>query len=167
MAATAAGTVAEALGSAVDAFRAAGVEAPRLDAEVLLAEATGRDRAMLSPPRGRRTLPPRARSERWSAVVCAGRPVAYVLGRCGFRRIDLRCDARALIPRPETELLVDIALELGPESVLDVGIGDRAIAVPSIADEMPGVHRHRRGHFRAGALARGENVVALGRSRSG
>ncbi len=162
MAATAAGTVAEALGSAVDAIRAAGVEAPRLDAEVLLAEATGRDRAMLlaSPEDGVDAVAARA----FGAMVrrrLRREPVAYVLGRRGFRRIDLRCDARALIPRPETELLVDIALELGPESVLDVGTGTGAIAL-AIADEMPGCTVTAVDTSAQALSLAGENVVALG-----
>jgi release factor glutamine methyltransferase len=63
-------------------------------------------------------------------------PVAYILGRKGFRRIELIVDRRVLIPRPETELLVEIALELGPRNALDVGTGSGAIIL-AIADELP------------------------------
>jgi release factor glutamine methyltransferase len=63
-------------------------------------------------------------------------PVAYILGRKGFRRIELIVDRRVLIPRPETELLVEVALEEAPGSVLDVGTGSGAIAL-AVADELP------------------------------
>ena len=67
-------------------------------------------------------------------------PVAYILGRRGFRRLDLAVDRRVLIPRPETELLVEVALELGaggrPFVVADVGTGSGAIAL-AVADELP------------------------------
>jgi release factor glutamine methyltransferase len=74
----------------------------------------------------------------------AGEPLQYVLGRWGFRRLDLLVDRRVLIPRPETETVVDVALaELarlrpslaGPPTVVDVGTGSGAIAL-SIAAEV-------------------------------
>jgi release factor glutamine methyltransferase len=117
---------------------AAGAESPRLDAELLLAEALGvtRTQLYLSAPG---PLAPAAR-ERFEELVARRaerEPVAYILGRKPFRRIELAVDRRVLIPRPETELLVEVGLELAPGvSVADVGTGSGAIAL-ALADERP------------------------------
>ena len=131
------GGVSEALEAAVDGLTAAGVESPRLDAELLLAEASGWDRAMLAADPGRGIPAPAARS--FGEMVrrrLRREPVAYILGRRGFRSIELSVDPRVLVPRPETELLVELALELRPGAVLDVGTGSGAVAL-AIADELP------------------------------
>ncbi len=132
----AAGTTREALAAAVDSLTAAGVDSPRLDAELLLAEATGRTRAELtaSPELGVAAPAARAFGEMVRRRV-RREPIAYILGRRGFRRIELAVDRRVLIPRPETELLVELALELEPKAVLDVGTGSGAVAL-AVADEL-------------------------------
>lgn len=71
----------------------------------------------------------------------AGEPLQYVLGRWGFRRLDLAVDRRALIPRPETELVAEVAVALAaqvpsPRTVADLGTGTGAIGL-AIADELP------------------------------
>jgi release factor glutamine methyltransferase len=131
-------SVREALEAAVDALRATGVEDPRLDAEVLLGEAMGCERAALVADNAAEVPAPAAR--RFGEMVrrrLRREPVAYILGRKGFRNLELVVDRRVLVPRPETELLVDLAVELEPTSVLDVGTGSGAIAL-AVADEVPG-----------------------------
>jgi release factor glutamine methyltransferase len=131
------GSVREALAAAGDALAAIGIEDPRLDAEVLLAETTGRDRAQLAADPGAEIPPPQARAFGEAVRRRLRRePVAYIVGRKGFRHIDLEVDRRVLITRPETELLVEIALAQQPQSLLDVGTGSGAIAL-AVADELP------------------------------
>ncbi len=130
-------SVREALGAAVDGLSAAGIEDPRLDAELLLGEAMGCGRATLVA--GPEAEVPAAAARAFGEMVrrrLRREPVAYILGRKGFRRLDLAVDRRVLIPRPETELLVELALERQPRTLLDVGTGSGAIAL-AVADELP------------------------------
>jgi release factor glutamine methyltransferase len=124
--------VREALDSAVIAISAAGSDTPRLDAELLLAGALGVDRAALVMDPAREVAGPAARAFRdLVRRRSAGRePVAYLLGTKGFRHLELEVDRRVLVPRPETELLVDVALDLPAGTrVLDVGTGSGAVAL--------------------------------------
>lgn len=159
-------TVGEALDAATDYLASHGVERPRLDAELLLARALGvtrldlytqHDRPLTAAERAAAREPVRRRGTR--------EPLAYVLGDWGFRRLTLRTDRRALVPRPETELVVDRCLALldgVPEPrVLDVGTGTGAIAL-SLALELPGAHVSATdASADALALAR-ENAALLG-----
>jgi release factor glutamine methyltransferase len=122
-------SVRDALAAAEDSLRAAGCDTPRLDAELLLAHALGVSRAELITLDG---VPPAAARRAMELVRrrVAREPVAYILGSKGFRYIDLQVDARVLIPRPETELLVEVALELPRAArVHDVGTGSGAVAL--------------------------------------
>ncbi len=128
--------ISEALGGAVDAMRAVGVEDPRLDAEVLLAEAAGIERAAMAADPDAEI--PAAAARTYAEMVrrrLRREPVAYIVGHKGFRHLDLLVDRRVLIPRPETELLVEVALERRPARVLDLGTGSGAIAL-AVADEL-------------------------------
>ncbi len=110
------------------AIGASGIDAR--EARLLLAEASGFSQAsLIAYPE--RELPQDVahRFEEWAGRRRDGEPVAYIVGHREFYGLDLAVNPAVLIPRPETELLVDWALERAPASVLDLGTGSGAIAL--------------------------------------
>jgi release factor glutamine methyltransferase len=137
---------------------AAGVLSPRVDAEYLVAHVLGLTRSQLYASDAEVGQAEAARLRALVERRRAREPLAYVLGEWGFRRLVLAVDGRALVPRPETEVVVERCLAhlagLQAPQVLDVGVGSGAIAL-AIADEHPGAL--------VVAVDRSEGALALAR----
>ena len=135
-------TVAEAVSEGEQLLAGAGIDTARLDAELLAGKVLGLTRTELYLDPGRELSDADA-ADLQALVERRSRrePLAYVLGEWGFRRLTLKVDRRVLVPRPETEVVVERCLELlrgfDAPAVLDVGAGSGAIAL-AIADEHPG-----------------------------
>ena len=131
-------SVSQALSDATAVLTAAGCDTPRLDAELLLAWVlgVGRERLVIDA----RSELDACSADQFAAVLArrqSREPVAYIVGRKAFRRISLSVDRRVLIPRPETELLVEVALSLDRGArVADVGTGSGAVAL-ALKEERP------------------------------
>lgn len=145
-----------------------GVPSPRVDAELLVAHILGLSRTGIY-ANGRVVSPTEA--EQLAAFVARRaerEPLAYVLGEWGFRRLSLQVDRRVLVPRPETEIVVERCLELIADleapAVLDVGTGSGAIAL-SIADEHPGARVYAVDSSASALAVARDNVVRCGLER--
>jgi len=147
-------------------LEAAGCESPEVESEILVAHLLGAARSEIALDDSRKLS---KAEERTLDLLVARReerePLAYVLGEWGFRRLLLAVDARVLVPRPETEIVVERCLArigtLTEPRVLDVGTGSGAIAL-AIADEHPGA-RVTGVDASSGALeVAGANVVRTG-----
>jgi release factor glutamine methyltransferase len=151
--------LADALAAATVELTEAGCDSPRLDAELLLSEVIGVDRARLVlDAREPITVAASIRFAELVARRMRREPVAYIVGHRGFRYLELRCDARALIPRPETELLVEVGLTLEPGSrVLDVGTGSGAVALAL---------KHERPDLLVSATDSSDDALALARENA-
>jgi release factor glutamine methyltransferase len=135
-------TVRAALSHAADYFARHGVPTPPVDAEWLLADVLGVSRSALILERRRElTAEEQARFDALVERRARREPLAYVLGEWSFRNLTVKIDDRALVPRPETEIVVERCLALlegkASPQVLDVGAGSGAIAL-ALADEHPG-----------------------------
>jgi release factor glutamine methyltransferase len=153
----------DALDGAITAIGAAGCwpisddRSPRLDAEVLLAHVLGVTRERLLTDRELVVAGPAVRAfqdvVRRRAVL--REPVAYIVGRRGFRHLELAVDRRVLVPRPETELLVEVGLTLPQGArVLDVGTGSGAVALAL---------KHERSDLRVSGSDIGAEALELAR----
>jgi release factor glutamine methyltransferase len=158
--------VARAVAKTTERLEAAGCESPRVDAELVVGHVLGLKRSELA-LEAKRKLSAREEDELERLVTrrVEREPLAYVLGEWGFRRLTLSVDGRVLVPRPETEVVVERCLALiegaADPRVLDVGTGCGAIAL-AIADEHPGA-RVTAVDASAGALeVAGANVVRTG-----
>lgn len=126
-------TIAQALAWSSNQLRATS-ETPRLDAELLLAHVFGWPRARIL-AEGRHPLDARQRAALYDLVARRGAlaPIAYLIGHKEFYGLDFVVDRQVLIPRPETELLVDLALRqaraMDARRIVDVGTGSGCIAV--------------------------------------
>jgi release factor glutamine methyltransferase len=157
--------VRDALIEASDALEQAGCPSPLVDAEWLLAQVLGVNRCELYA--SERELD-EAEVGRFGELVerrRAREPLAYILGEWGFRRLTLAVDPRVLIPRPETEAVVDRCLVLlegvDEPAILDVGVGSGAIAL-ALADERPDVRVTGTDASRAALEVAEENRVRAG-----
>lgn len=156
--------VRDALAGAVTAIAAGGSDTPRLDAEVLLAHVlgVGREALSLDPDRPVEGPAVRAFQDAVRRRAVEREPVAYITGVKGFRYIDVHVDPRVLVPRPETELLVEAGLELaGGARVHDACTGSGAVAL-ALKSERPDLAVGGSDASPAAVAVARENAARLG-----
>lgn len=127
------------LHEAAERLTAAGVDSPRLDARILLAEAMGVSRDdLIAAVR----QPTELEAQRYQALIArrlAREPLAYITGRKGFWSLDLAVGSGTLVPRPETETLIEVALSLFPDktaplAIADLGTGTGALVAAALTE---------------------------------
>jgi release factor glutamine methyltransferase len=140
------------------AWLASITEAPRLEAEILLAHVTGLSRTvLLAHPERSLTADERARYEDLLARRRAGVPLPYLTGRVEFFGLEFVVTPAVLIPRPETETLVERALEWAPRTAVDVGTGSGCVAV-ALAVRLPRARIYATDLSRAALRVAAENA---------
>jgi release factor glutamine methyltransferase len=132
--------VQELLASVRDVLERAGISNARREAEWIVEAATGLDRPALASSSAEATPEQTETALSLARRRAGGEPLQYVTGIAGFRRLDLEVGPGVFIPRPETELVAEIAMELIPHggTVVEVGTGSGALIL-SIVDERPDV----------------------------
>jgi release factor glutamine methyltransferase len=120
-------------------LEAVGVDTPVIDARILLLAATGHPRVtLISEPHTPMTQEAQALFENYVSRRAAREPAAHIVGTKGFWTLDLKSDRRGLIPRPETEVIVDLVLKAHavdvPMRVLDLGVGSGTILLALLAE---------------------------------
>jgi release factor glutamine methyltransferase len=127
------------LHDAAERLSAAGVDSPRLDARILLAQAMGVSRDdLIAAVR----QPTEAEAQRYQSLIArrlAREPLAYITGHKGFWTLDLAVGPGALVPRPETETLIEVALSLIPDktaplAIADLGAGTGALLAAALTE---------------------------------
>jgi release factor glutamine methyltransferase len=163
------GRVEELLRSGAARLREADVDAPRLCAEMLMAHLLGSDRAALCrASKDKLSVDQAARYEELLARRVAREPVQHIVGRTEFWSLDILCDATALIPRPETEVVIETALAILKNSaapaIADIGTGAGCIAI-ALATELPGARLYASDISRDALELAARNLAAHGLTR--
>ena len=165
----ASGCVEELLRAGAARLREADVEAPRLCAEMLMAHLLGSDRAALC--RGSKdklSMDEAARYEELLARRAAREPVQHIVGHTEFWSLNILCDPAALIPRPETEVVIETALGVLKNSaapaIADIGTGAGCIAI-ALATELPGARLYASDISRNALELAARNLAAHGLTR--